>query len=264
MDELKNLAETAAPADALLYGALRFAGADARAFLQGQLTHDLRLLTRERPLLAAHCTPQGRVVAIVTLIEDGEDVVALLPTPMVTPLHERLRKYLLRSKVKITDASDRLPQLSAAGELATLTQANANEWRLAQIAAGRPQIYPETTELFVAQMLNLDLIDAISFEKGCYTGQEIVARAHYRGQVKRRMLRYRTVAPGGLRRGETVRIDAGRTGRIVELATLPDGRCEFLAVVPLASAESAMQDAPAAEQTAVESLPLPYELPQSL
>jgi folate-binding protein YgfZ len=69
------------------------------------------------------------------------------------------------------------------------------QWRARDIAAGLPQIVTATSAAFVAQMLNLDCIDAISFTKGCYTGQEVIARAHYRGRVKRRMQRFVSMAP---------------------------------------------------------------------
>ena len=71
----------------------------------------------------------------------------------------------------------------------------AREWHAADIRAGLPQVYPQTHESFVAQMLNLDLLGGVSFEKGCYTGQEIIARTHFRGTVKRRMLRYAAACP---------------------------------------------------------------------
>ena len=61
-------------------------------------------------------------------------------------------------------------------------------WRRADVAAGLPQVYGATSEEFVAQMLNLDLLDGISFKKGCYTGQELTARTHYRGLLKRRLV----------------------------------------------------------------------------
>ncbi len=62
-------------------------------------------------------------------------------------------------------------------------------WRLADIRAGLPQVYAATSEAFVAQMLNLDLLDGISFTKGCYTGQEIIARTQHLGRIKRRLFR---------------------------------------------------------------------------
>src|SRR5690606_24460970 len=67
-------------------------------------------------------------------------------------------------------------------------------WRLDDIRAGLPELRPATSGQFVAQMLNLDLVGAVSFSKGCYTGQEVIARAHYRGQVKRRMQRFATAS----------------------------------------------------------------------
>ena len=100
----------------------------------------------------------------------------------------RLRKYVLRSKVSI----DELP---AAIELPQSHAYREHDWRLAGIRAGLPQVYPQTHEAFVAQMLNLDLLGGVSFEKGCYTGQEIIARTHFRGAVKRRMFRFESAGP---------------------------------------------------------------------
>lgn len=144
-------------------------------------------------------------------------------------------------------------------------------WTLLDIASGLPQVYPRTSEAFVAQMLNLDLLDGIAFSKGCYTGQEVVARAHYRGRVKRRMQRWRTLASAALAPGDSGQLGDGRSFRVVEAAQLSDGRCEFLAVAALepqsstASAEPAAPDSEpegaARSPLAAESLPLPYALP---
>ena len=81
-----------------------------------------------------------------------------------------------------------------AGLWRTLAAAGAmpvgeSAWRLGKILAGEPTVYTETSEHFVAQMLGLEELGAINFKKGCYTGQEVIARAHYRGAVKRHMLR---------------------------------------------------------------------------
>ncbi len=69
---------------------------------------------------------------------------------------------------------------------ATCSIANANTWEHIEISSGLPNVYAKTQEQFVPQMLNLDLLGGINFKKGCYTGQEIVARTHYLGSVKRR------------------------------------------------------------------------------
>lgn len=180
---------------------------------------------------------------------------------------------------------------SEAAEAAAAERGARREWRLLDIAAGLPQVYASTSEQFVAQMLNLDAVGAISFSKGCYTGQEVIARAHYRGRVKRRMQRWRTAHPAQLAPGDAVRLADGRALRVVEAATLSDGRCELLAVAPLAPSDSrdppdtsgtsgtcgtsgtsadadgGAGDAPGAQGGAqsitleAESLPLPYELP---
>ena len=170
---------------------------------------------------------------------------------------------------------------------ATAAQRN---WQSADVAAGLPQVRAATAEAFVAQMLNLDVLQGISFEKGCYTGQEVIARAHYRGRVKRRLQRFRTLgAPAAkLAPGDTGMLPDGRGFRVVEVAALADGRVEFLAVAPLSAGAAGDDDTAGATPAAivataaagsdttatdpqaghaatgtwnVESLPLPYALP---
>jgi folate-binding protein YgfZ len=106
-----------------------------------------------------------------------------------------------------------------------------HDWRLADIRAGLPQIYAATSESFVAQMLNLDLLDGISFSKGCYTGQEIIARTQHLGRIKRRMLRL-SLPHGEWLLGGTAELADGRSGRLIELASV-DAGFEALAVVSL-------------------------------
>ena len=89
----------------------------------------------------------------------------------------------------------RAPGLPSAAPAALARPVEGVPGGCSAIAAGEPQVYAATSEAFVAQMLNLDLLNAIAFDKGCYTGQEVIARAHYRGRVKRRMQRFVTEAP---------------------------------------------------------------------
>jgi folate-binding protein YgfZ len=148
-------------------------------------------------------------------------------------------------------------------------------WRLADIRAGLPQIYAATHDMFVAQMLNLDLIDGISFTKGCYTGQEIAARTQHLGRIKRRMHRLRLPA-GAWAVGQTVHLTDGRSGRLTELAaagtefealavlTMVTGRAAATTAAGTAGA-SAGEDMPVggvAGSTLVDAteLPLPYSL----
>jgi folate-binding protein YgfZ len=126
--------------------------------------------------------------------------------------------------------------LSPAGEPAPLAGCDAaarDVWRLLDIADGEAQVYAATSEEFVAQMLNLDALDAIAFDKGCYTGQEVIARAHYRGRVKRRLQRFVSRGAATLAVGESGTLADGRTFKVVEAVSLTDGRSEFLAVAPI-------------------------------
>jgi folate-binding protein YgfZ len=109
-------------------------------------------------------------------------------------------------------------------------------WLRLDIEAGQPQVNAATSEEFVAQMLNLDVLNAIAFDKGCYTGQEVIARAHYRGRVKRRMQRFVSRDACHLSPGDSGQLADGRTFKVVLATQLADGRREFLAVAPLVGA----------------------------
>ena len=154
----------------------------------------------------------------------------------------------------------------APSEMPDPVQAAARSaWRLADIACGLPEVQPATRATFVAQMLNLDVLGGISFTKGCYTGQEVIARAHYRGRVKRRLQRFEAVPTVGAPMpvaGDTLPLRDGRAARVVDAALRPDGRLEFLAVAPLVAEETDPEatsgTTPVLESTA---LPLPYALP---
>lgn len=149
--------------------------------------------------------------------------------------------------------------------LAHCAPATAQLWQRVSIACGEPQVYAATSGEFVAQMLNLDVLGAIAFDKGCYTGQEVIARAHYRGRVKRRLQRFRTREPLALAPGDAGELADGRTFRVVDAVRLADG-CEFLAVTPLAGSQSPPDEAFAARSGATRldatQLPLPYQLPE--
>ena len=304
-------------------GVLRARGQDVLPFLQGQLSNDLTLLSPDRSLLAGYHNPQGRVIALLHLLQLApDDLLLLLPRELIAPVIARLSKFLLRAKVKLADDSPQwrisglLPPATAAGVersdeaaagdllaalpaspdatariaaafavrlaqeparwllVSPLSQpappgtrpaAETRIWQRLAVAVGEPQVYAATSEKFVAQMLNLDCLGAIAFDKGCYTGQEVIARAHYRGRVKRRMQRFVVRAARQLRPADTGTLSDGRPFEVVEAEVLADGRCEFLAVAPLAISESAPGAAAggsiAGERFATEALTLPYLLP---
>jgi tRNA-modifying protein YgfZ len=150
------------------------------------------------------------------------------------------------------------------GEAASLAQAGLATdaqlaWKLADVRSGLPQVYAATSEAFIAQMLNLDLLDGISFTKGCYTGQEIIARTQHLGRIKRRMFRM-SLPAGPWAVGQSIQLADGRHGRLTEVASDEDGT-EALAVLNLPGAGGDTDTPPAAEHAvnAVE-MPLPYSL----
>ncbi len=140
----------------------------------------------------------------------------------------------------------------------------ADAWQLLDIQAGIPVISPQTREAFVPQMANLQLIDGVSFQKGCYTGQEIVARMQYLGKLKRRMYRAR-VDSGPRPTGDEEVFSADNAqqsaGKLVSAAPHPDGGYAMLVVLQIASAEGKTElhlgsvDGPLLE---LETLPYPF------
>jgi folate-binding protein YgfZ len=271
-------------------------GADARTYLQGQLTADLDQLSSSRAQLACCNSPQGRVQAVFWMLERTDGIALVLPAALVDSTVLRLRKYVLRAKAKIEAAKHLqvgvLPRaalpadvtLDATGshrEVGSVSYftlpglddvlvlgpfsappdaAREHRWHLSHVRAGLPQVYPETHEAFVAQMLNIDLLGGINFEKGCYTGQEIIARAHFRGTVKRRMFLFHSAgaapAPG-------TRVLAGEqhAGDVVDAVATTDGS-DILAVISLAQLNAPLhvdgQTAPLTRQ------PLPYPLEEKI
>jgi folate-binding protein YgfZ len=299
-------------------GALKISGFDATAYLQGQLSADLRQATVLAVNYSGLHNPQGRALARLALAQTGPgDWLAILPVELAPAMAAALKRFVLRSRVAITvlpagslavttsmaatpgagstglaPASPVLPEgaswlgfpdgrrlaflpagwPTATPGLAGQPDASAEAWRAWQaceVALGLAEVYPDTSGSFVAQMLNLDCIGAIAFDKGCYTGQEVIARAHYRGKVKRRLQRFAAPAPIGLPPGSALRLADGRSAQLVREARLADGSCEFLAVCTLPAATVAAPEAPAPEPAApaatqVDSRPmaLPYALPE--
>ena len=177
--------------------------------------------TAPGPLAAypAMAGEQRRLERTVAICVGQEPARWLLITPAPQPAS---------GAASATDDHHGLPRCVSAGR---------EVWRQLDIIAGMPQVYGATSEEFVAQMLNLDVVGAIAFDKGCYTGQEVIARAHYRGRVKRRLQRFRSRRPLELEPGESGELPDGRAFKVVEAVCLEDGRCDFLAVAPLPTSE---------------------------
>lgn len=223
------------------YGLLSVTGDDARDFLHAQLTNDVLHLPPERAALAGWCSPKGRLLASFLVVPASQGFLLQLARDLVPAVLKRLSMFVLRSKVRIADESDgwlqfglwgaapgiEMPQppmgvsgkeglivvnvgdgrfLALARDSAILDGKSAavaeSRWALDEIRAGRPLITAATQDQFVPQMVNLEKLGGIDFQKGCYPGQEIVARAQYRGQVKRRMVRLPAPAGAELRPGQ--------------------------------------------------------------
>lgn len=142
------------------------------------------------------------------------------------------------------------------------TPMDSNFWALQEIRAGIPTVYPETSEAFVPQMTNMQLIDGVSFTKGCYTGQEVVARMQYLGKLKRRMYLAHVQSEAPPRPGDELFAQDSTSGqgagKVVDAQASGDGY-DLLAVIEINSAEQGLvhlgEDGPP-----LEILELPYEL----
>lgn len=146
-----------------------------------------------------------------------------------------------------------------------LKPVGADAWPLLDILNGVPTVYEATVEHFIPQMVNLERIGGVSFKKGCFPGQEVVARMHYRGQSKRRMFRF--ACPGEAPAPGTPVMAAGgdkprEAGEVVDARRHPDGNCQGLAVLQTAGREQTLclGDDHGAE---LQILDLPYRLEES-
>lgn len=207
------------------WACLRVAGADAETFLQGQLSGDVRV---REPTWTSYNSPKGRMLAVLHLTREGPHFDLHMPASLIGTVAKRLRMFVLRSRVTIDALEPR-----ERDESAVLHD------RSALIEMGVPVVYPETQDRWVAQMANLDLIGGISFDKGCYTGQEVIARLHYLGNLKKRMFLVRGRGPAPLP-GTDIRNaadDAQAVGNIVDAVAQGPG---FIAtaVLQLSVAES--------------------------
>ncbi|SFW32765.1 folate-binding protein YgfZ [Nitrosovibrio sp. Nv17] len=307
-------------ADLSHHGLIRFAGDDAKSFLQGQVSCDIDAIQpsagHARALHGGYCTPKGRMLASFLAWHDGSGYLMQLPSALVAAMLGRLSRYVMRARVGLTDHSDACVRIGVAGASAAdlLQQAlggipespmevihvsggsilrlaqqrfeavlagdrapaawerlaglggrpvGAACWDWLEIRAGIPVIVPATQEQFVPQMVNLDAIGGISFRKGCYPGQEIVARTHYLGRVKRRMaLAHIDVPPGAVvAAADTLfSADTGSQpgGMIVNAAPAPGGGFDALGVVQTTSLESGTVRWGAPDGPPLEFIPLPY------
>ncbi|MEM8547914.1 MAG: hypothetical protein AAGF46_07100 [Pseudomonadota bacterium] len=179
---------------------IRFSGPDATTFLQGQITQDVRQLEQQPAALAASCDPKGRVLATLTLVAGAaaDTLMVVLRGDLAETWLAHVLRYRLRAKVEATvepnlaivpgspDGAE--VRWSVAGcDEALVEHAPTNDTvlRRARLAAGIVDVAPFAAARYTPHMLGLNAVNAISFSKGCYTGQEVVARTEHLGRAKR-------------------------------------------------------------------------------
>ena len=207
------------------FGVVRVSGEDRQSFLHGQLSNDINHLQAGQACYATYNTPKGRVIANMLVINRGDDLLLAMSKDLTESTVKRLRMFVLRAKVvfeipdnygvgaELAESAEPLaaqePNLAFAAQqdsdgicsialphggilriapetaLPPYDAAAESAWKLHEIRSGYPWICAATKETAVAQMLNQHIIGGVHFKKGCYPGQEIIARAQYRGQVKR-------------------------------------------------------------------------------
>ena len=235
---LQSLPKTVCLLDQL--GLLRIGGPEAEEFLNKLVSCKLEP-QENQPQLCSLCNPKGRILACFTVFYQDDAIYLQMPSELVEPTIQCLKMYMLMAKVELDDVGDDLSGIGYIGFIrpkieddSTMLQApghlpryfmytstnqiqaawqhaldigyapaSYDAWHYASIACGIPNIYPQTIEKLTPQMVNLDLIDAVSFSKGCYPGQEVVARTHYLGKVKRRCYLF-SVASDNIKVGDPV------------------------------------------------------------
>ncbi len=160
-------------------GLLAVSGAGAAQLLQGQLSCDVLKASAQQPLFGAHCNAQGRVLSLFRLFHENDTFYLVLPRTMIAIAQQALAKYAPFYKVQLQDMSDNTALLTR--WVQTTKQQD--------IEQGMPMVYPETSGFFLPHDLNLQQLQAIDFNKGCFTGQEIIARMQYRAKLKKQMYR---------------------------------------------------------------------------
>jgi folate-binding protein YgfZ len=277
-------------------GSIQIEGVEAKKFLQGQVTCDVDQLSKEQGLFGALCNPKGRVLANFQLHEtQDEKLLLIMHSSLIGITIQELTKYAVFSKVSITDSSelyvlfgtnflhrDKVPNISSAlyhkdGRSIisipiasaiefftklqrTSTMMSSNLWIYGDIQSGIPVLQKETSDLFVPQMLNLDYLDAISFTKGCYTGQEIVARMKYLGKLKRKMYRISRISNKIVLAGTPCYADNKKqiSGYVVSCVQINLDLQELLIVLTDKAAESGYLMIDNAKIEKIEYLPLTY------
>ena len=235
---------------------LRFSGSDAETFLQGYLTCDTSTLTPDEARLTALTNLKGRVVASGWCLRREPGIIDwLIHASLTETVSAFLKPYLAFSRTGLSrrkgdflvagictpDAPPAVTLIDTQDQLESLLRDHAvmaeSHWRLACMAAGIALVSRSVSETFLPQMLGLVDAGAVDFRKGCYLGQEVVARAQHRGQVKRRLVHLTGDLPP-LAPGTSLTDASGRDSGTVIDSVAGDTGQHCLAVVRLPPSES--------------------------
>ena len=191
---------------------LKISGTDSEAFLQAQLSNDISKLDDTSVQLNAYCQHQGKILALFWVIKCEDDFFLSFPLDLLEAIRSRLQMFVIMSDVDITDITKKYIQVGCIDEthqkalvindklsLIITDKKDINQfnmepiehWNMACVDSSLPEIFSITSEKLVPQMLNLDIDEfGVNFSKGCYPGQEVVARLHYLGSAKRRLFAF--------------------------------------------------------------------------
>ena len=186
---------------------IKLTGNDVQSFLQGQFSNDINTLEQGVVQLNAYCQHQGKIIALIWVMKKNESFYLSFPMDLADVIIKRLTMFKMMSDVQISDLSNDIIQLGIVDEdlkdsfklnnqqsmalvetLDTVELADESTWEKACVENTIAEVTLDTSEQFVPQLLNLDIDEVgVSFTKGCYPGQEVVARLHYLGKSKRRL-----------------------------------------------------------------------------
>lgn len=278
------------------WGVIRAQGADAASFLHSQLTQDFALLDRDHARLAGFCTAKGRLLATLVGWRGGEEEILLaLPAETLAATLKRLSMFVMRAKCKLSDASAEFAVYGLLGTPATEAwmlardgdavqialpgsgralrvqpadapapagaAMTADDWAFAEAEAGVAWVRGATVEAFVPQMINFEVLGGVNFKKGCYPGQEIVARSQYRGTLKRRLQVFETDAAATIGQEIFHNADPEQPAGIVASSGAKDGRTAIAAEIKLAALEGGSLHLGSATGAQLRPRTLPYEIP---
>lgn len=222
-------------------------GPDARSFLHGQFANDVYSIETGQWRYGSYCVPDGRVQALFMIARPSpEHWRLLLPADVAAVVATRLMRYRLRSRCTITSRNvglgpaESAPATAASYECTAFTlavDASSDQplppalW-MQQLELGIPWIVAATSERFLPQMLALERLGAFSLRKGCFPGQEVVARTHFLGRVKRRLVRLSLATPGApLPAGAELSLRPGGPASATVLLSASQAHAQMMAVV---------------------------------